>query len=98
MKADSSRTGSVERLVGDGPGRPPFAAIHQAFATADDLASAVQAFLDTLFGEQPVLDGDGAHSSPHGIIPMLQDRADETRRRLGRALDRLNVAQKEIGQ
>lgn len=87
----STRSAQLDR-------RPPLDAVQQAFNTADDLATAVHQFLDTLFGSQPPSqDSEGAQLMPDGIIPMLDDRADGMRRRVGRALDRINVAHKEIG-
>ena len=76
--------------------RPPLMAVYQALDTADDLARAVNNFLDTLFGGEPT--GDSEHTSdvPSGILPRLEEHADGTRRRIGRTYDRLNVAFKEL--
>lgn len=77
--------------------RPPLAAVHEAFNMADDLASAVHQFLDTLFGPETAQDGESVYPALEGVIPRLDDRADGVCRRVGRALDRINVANKEIG-
>ncbi|MBJ6722421.1 hypothetical protein I2750_19665 [Bacillus sp. PR5] len=85
--------GSAQQLS-----RPPLAAVHQAFYAADELVCTVHALLDTLFGPQPNLACETASPAPEGVIPRLDDLADGMRRRIGHALDRINVAHKEIGR
>lgn len=85
----STRSAQLDR-------RPPLAAVHQAFNMADDLASAFHQFLDTLFGPEPAQDGASAYPALEGVIPRLDDRADGMCRRVERALDRINAANKEI--
>ncbi|MRN43447.1 MULTISPECIES: hypothetical protein [unclassified Brucella] len=78
------------------PPRTPLAPVYQALETADDLARAVNNFLDVLYGAEPTSDGETASSIPDGVIPQLAELADRTRRRVARAFDRLGIAFKEL--
>jgi len=87
-----------DRLAGSAqqPPRPPLAPVYQALDTADELARAVNNFLDVLYGGEPTSDSETASSIPDGVIPRLAEHADGTRRRVARAFDRLGIAFKEL--
>lgn len=76
--------------------RPPLAPVYQALDAADDLARAVNNFLDLLYGAEPTTDGESVSSIPEGVIPRLAEHADGTRRRVGRTIDRLVYAAEEL--
>lgn len=78
--------------------RAPLTPVYQALDTADDLARAVNNFLDTLYGPEPTSDSESVAPFPEGVLPRLAEHADGTRRRIGRTFDRLNKAFSELSQ